>query len=140
VLTVGGAVDPAGLGPQPAHVHVERNVPQSLLLPRCDLVVCQGGSGTVVAALAHGLPLVVIPPGVDQPANAERVAALGMGRSVGPEERTAGRPRGILLTASNVCQHERRTGSLGRAARSVRGFSVSPPTALRERRRGYTAR
>lgn len=90
VLTVGTTVDPASLGPQPAHVHVERYVPQSLLFPRCDLVVMHGGSGTLMAALAHGLPLVVIPIGADQPENAARVAALGLGQVIGPEERTAG--------------------------------------------------
>jgi UDP:flavonoid glycosyltransferase YjiC (YdhE family) len=42
-----------------------------------------------MAALAHAVPLVVVPLGADQPANAERVAALGLGRVVGPEERTA---------------------------------------------------
>ena len=89
VLTVGPDGDPAALGPQPAHVHVERYVPQTDLLPRCDLVVTHGGSGTLLAALAHGLPAVVIPIAADQPRNAERVAALGLGRVVGPEARTA---------------------------------------------------
>ncbi len=89
VVAVGGDSDPADLGPQPAHVHVERYVPQSLIFPRCDLVVTHGGSGTLLAALAHGLPLVMIPIGADQPNNAALVAALGMGRLIGPEERTA---------------------------------------------------
>lgn len=88
VLTVGGAVDQAALGPQPPHLHVERYVPQSLLFPRCDLVVAHGGSGTLVAALEHGLPLVLIPLMADQPENAARAAALGLGRVVGPDERT----------------------------------------------------
>jgi hypothetical protein len=37
----------------------EQWVPQSLLLPHTDLGVSHGGSGTVIAALAHGLPQVV---------------------------------------------------------------------------------
>ncbi|MEO8715495.1 MAG: glycosyltransferase [Acetobacteraceae bacterium] len=88
IVAVGGESDPADLGPQPAHVHVERYVPQSLIFPRCDLVVTHGGSGTLLAALAHGLPLVMIPIGADQPNNAALVAALGMGRVIRPEERT----------------------------------------------------
>lgn len=88
ILTVGSRVDPASLSLQPAHVHVERYVPQSLLFPRCDLVVTHGGSGTLMAALSHGLPLVIIPIGADQPDNAARVADLGLGRVIGPGERT----------------------------------------------------
>src|SRR5262245_54155352 len=42
ILTVGQTVDPATFGPQPAGVHIERYVPQSLLLPQCDLVVTHG--------------------------------------------------------------------------------------------------
>lgn len=88
IVAVGGESDPADLGPQPAHVHVERYVPQSLIFPRCDLVVTHGGSGTLLAALAHGLPLVMIPIGADQPDNAACCAALGVGRMIGPDERT----------------------------------------------------
>jgi len=60
VVTVGRDFDPAELGPQPANVRIERYVPQAELLPRCDLVVSHGGSGSVTSALAHGLPMVLI--------------------------------------------------------------------------------
>jgi UDP:flavonoid glycosyltransferase YjiC (YdhE family) len=78
VVTVGPGVDPAELGPQPAQVSVVQTVPYSVLLPRCDLVVTNGGSGTVVAALAHGVPLAVLPMGADHMHNARRVADLGV--------------------------------------------------------------
>ena len=80
IATVGQAIDPAELGPQPPNVWIEPYIAQSLLLPHCRLVVSHGGSGTVIGALAHGLPLVVIPLGADQMVNAERCAALGVGR------------------------------------------------------------
>ncbi len=88
VVTVGRGKDPAELGPQPPHVHVERYVPQSLLLPHCDLVVTHGGHNTVLAAVGHGLPVVVIPIAADQPENAQRCAELGLGRVIGPDDRT----------------------------------------------------
>src|SRR6185437_15787650 len=65
-----------------------RYIPQSLLLPYCDLVVCHGGWNTVLAALSVGLPLVLLPLGADQPHNARRCAALRVGCVVGEEERT----------------------------------------------------
>jgi MGT family glycosyltransferase len=88
VLTVGCNVDPEQFGPQPPHVRIARYIPQTLLLPHCDAVVTHGGFGTVMAALEHGLPLVVTPMAADQPANARRCAACGVGVVVGPEERT----------------------------------------------------
>src|SRR5205823_2594812 len=80
VVTVGRDIDPAELGPQPANVHIERYIPQAWLLPHCRLVVSHGGSGSVMGALAHGLPLVLLPMGADQPLNGARCAALGVAR------------------------------------------------------------
>lgn len=78
VLTVGHAVDPADLGPQPGNVHVERYIDQAELLPYCTAVINHAGSGSVLGALDHGLPLVCIPIGADQPLNAARCTALGV--------------------------------------------------------------
>ena len=79
VVTVGRDVDPARFGRQPENLHIERYIPQSALLPHCDLVINHGGSGSVVGALAHGLPMVVIPMGADQSLNAARCEQLGVG-------------------------------------------------------------
>ena len=56
VATVGQGIDPTDLGPQPSHVRVERFLPQGDVLPGVDLVVSHGGSGSLMAALSHGLP------------------------------------------------------------------------------------
>jgi UDP:flavonoid glycosyltransferase YjiC (YdhE family) len=82
VMTVGRSVEPDALEPWPANVRVERYVPQSLLLPHVDAVMCHGGYNTVIGALAEGRPLVVAPMGADQPEHAERCDALGVGRVV----------------------------------------------------------
>jgi UDP:flavonoid glycosyltransferase YjiC (YdhE family) len=84
VATVGRQIDPRELGPQPDHVHVEQYIPQEQVLPHCDLVVSHGGSGSVGGALAHGVPMVLIPMGADQPHNGDRVEALGLGRVLDP--------------------------------------------------------
>jgi UDP:flavonoid glycosyltransferase YjiC (YdhE family) len=89
IVTVGARLNPADFGEQPANVHIERYIPQSLILPLCDLVVSHGGSGSVMGALAHGLPLALIPLNADQPLNGERCAALGVGRVIGSREITA---------------------------------------------------
>jgi UDP:flavonoid glycosyltransferase YjiC (YdhE family) len=78
VVTVGREIDPAMFGPQPEHVRIERYIPQSALLPRCDVVVSHGGAGSTIGALAAGLPSVLLPMGADQPLNAARARALGV--------------------------------------------------------------
>jgi UDP:flavonoid glycosyltransferase YjiC (YdhE family) len=82
IVTVGRENDPAMLGPQPHNVHVHRYIPQGVLLPRCDAIVSHGGAGTTLGALAFGVPLLVLPQGADQYANAERVVAAGAGRQL----------------------------------------------------------
>ena len=83
LLTVGREVDPVGLD-APPNVRIEQWVPQADVLARATAVVCHGGSGSTLGALAAGLPLVVVPLFADQPLNAARVAAVGAGLVVQP--------------------------------------------------------
>jgi UDP:flavonoid glycosyltransferase YjiC (YdhE family) len=80
VVTISDLNEPTALGPQPPNVHVERWLPLAPLLPRCDAVVCHAGSGTTLAALTAGLPLVLVPQGADQHANAEACRRAGAAR------------------------------------------------------------
>lgn len=82
VVTVGEHIDPAELGPQPDHVRVHRFIAQAGLLPHCALVVAHGGSGSVIGALAQGLPMVLSPMGADQLQNAARCVALGVAETL----------------------------------------------------------
>jgi UDP:flavonoid glycosyltransferase YjiC (YdhE family) len=79
LLTIGAELPLEELGTIPAGVHVERFVPQDEVLAHAALCVCHGGSGTVLGALAAGVPLVITPLFADQPDNAARVAAVGAG-------------------------------------------------------------
>ncbi len=86
VVTVGPNGDPAAFGPQPAHVVLERYIPQTLLLPACGVVVSHGGSGTVLAALGMGIPQLCLPQAADQFINAAAVARAGAGLAIPPHE------------------------------------------------------
>lgn len=79
LVTIGADGDATTFGSVPANVHVERFVEQSALMPHCDLVVSHGGSGTFLAALAHGLPQLVLPQGADQFVNAAALERRGAG-------------------------------------------------------------
>ena len=75
----------SGLSP---NVHVEGFVDQAGVLEVADLVVHHGGSGTVLAALAAGVPQVVIPTGADQFVNADRLADTGLASVLPPAHAT----------------------------------------------------
>lgn len=76
-LATSGSV--ALAGPPPANVHVQPFVPHAQVLPHADAVVTHAGHGTVIGALAHGVPLVCLPISRDQPDVAARVTWHGAG-------------------------------------------------------------
>jgi UDP:flavonoid glycosyltransferase YjiC (YdhE family) len=88
VVTVGRDGDPGQFGPQPPNVRIERYIPQTLLFARCDLVISHGGSNTMMAALAHGIPQVMVPIAADQPYNAARCSAAGVAQVVRSSDAT----------------------------------------------------
>ncbi len=122
VVTTGPGSDPARLGPQPPHVLVAEHIPHALLLPRCRLVVCQGGAGVMLGALAHGLPQLVLPQGADQPLNAAACEAAGAGLALSPEEVT---PEAVRAAAERLIAEPGFTT----AARRIRSEIEAMPTA-----------
>lgn len=120
LLTVGPHLSAHDLG-VPAGVRVENFVPQEDVLGRCRAVVCHGGSGTLIAALSLGVPVVVLPMGADQPDNADRCEALGVGIVLDP------------LTATPATIHEAvdavvRDGRYAAAARELAAEAAALPS------------
>lgn len=89
LATLGRHLDPSWLGDVPPNVSLASFVPHGAVLRDADVVVSHGGSGTVIGAAAHGVPSVVLPMGADQPHNARRVEALGIGTALDPWTATA---------------------------------------------------
>jgi len=82
LVTLGEHGDPGGFGAVPGNVTLERYVAHAEVLPRCSAVITHAGAGGVMSALAHGLPTVCLPRTADQPLNAWRAHALGVGLSL----------------------------------------------------------
>jgi hypothetical protein len=123
VLTCGFGAEPEAFEPLPPNVAVEQYVPQALLLPRCSAVVCHAGAGTIIGALAYGVPLVCLPRGADQFGNAAQISRIGAahyfaaGSGLGgddPRRHTKG-PRRRLLR----CRRSRRQDRDRATARPV---------------------
>lgn len=77
VSTGGRSVD--ALGPLPANVRAASYLPYDKLFPKLDLLVSNGGYGTVQYALAHGVPLVVAGQTEDKIEVTARVGWSGAG-------------------------------------------------------------
>jgi UDP:flavonoid glycosyltransferase YjiC (YdhE family) len=78
LVTLGGVLDPADFA-APDHIHVVTSAPHQAVLEHAAVAVTHCGHGSVMRALAAGVPLVCLPIGRDQNENAARVAAHGAG-------------------------------------------------------------
>lgn len=80
IVTTGNVPDSARLT-APPNVQVVDFAPHAEIMPHARAVIGHGGHSTTMAALAHDLPVVVLPmhPLIDQPLIGARVAAAGAG-------------------------------------------------------------
>jgi UDP:flavonoid glycosyltransferase YjiC (YdhE family) len=81
----------------PAGVEHFAYVPFGLLLPHAAALVHHGGIGTCAQGLAAGVPQVIMPLAHDQPDNADRLARLGVSRTL-PPKRFRGPALAAMLT------------------------------------------
>jgi UDP:flavonoid glycosyltransferase YjiC (YdhE family) len=78
LVTLAPGHDKDDLGPIPPNVHVTGYTPHSKVLPYCRLVISHAGHGIVMKAMVHGIPMVLVPWGRDQPGVAARAKRLGI--------------------------------------------------------------
>jgi UDP-N-acetylglucosamine transferase subunit ALG13 len=121
-VTTGPGTDAAIIGPRPANVAAAPFVPQALLMPLASAVVSHTGSGTMLGALASGLPQVCLPRGADQFANADRVHSVGAGIRLLPDEVTPESLRAAVTAVLDVPGY-------ARAAIAVRDEISAMPSA-----------
>lgn len=130
VVTTGPVVDPADLRAAANH-EIHRFVPHDQLMPQVSLVVGHGGHATTVRALAHDLPLVVMPmhPLLDQPMVGKSVVAAGAGRLVAKKASPdALRPVIAELLADGP--HRAAAARLGQRIREMHGTRAAADAVL----------
>ncbi len=128
ILSTGGNREPeaAGLTGLAANVKVVRWINHDELLPEIDLLVCTGGSGVMLAALYHGVPILAVPTEWDHADNTERMAYTGAGISLSPKQCQPPRLRELIFelladpsyreNARRISQSLRQMGGPDRAA------------------------
>jgi UDP:flavonoid glycosyltransferase YjiC (YdhE family) len=114
VLTLGPAVDPGSVQ-VPDNVEVLALADHDRLMPGAAAVIGHGGLGTVLRALAHGVPQLLLPLGRDQAFNADRVERLGAGIRLP----TDARPERIRAALLGLLTDERSAAQASLAARRI---------------------
>jgi MGT family glycosyltransferase len=89
VVTTGPGLEAESF-PAASNVHVCASAPHSEILREAAVTITHAGHGTVMRALAAGVPLVCMPMGRDQNDNAARVVARGVGVRLKPSASVAG--------------------------------------------------
>jgi UDP:flavonoid glycosyltransferase YjiC (YdhE family) len=96
---------PGGPVEVPPNARLVEWVSYARTMPRCDAVICHAGHGTVVRALACGVPVVACPVAGDMAENAARVSWAGVGVSLPNRLIT---PRGVRLAVERLLADGRR--------------------------------
>lgn len=121
LISLGGGLDPAQLGPLPGSPLVVRFVPQLEILKRAALVITHAGVNTVLESLTEGVPLVAVPLGNDQPGVAARLKARGAGVVVSRHGLNPARLRKAVTLVLQERRYREAAQELQRAIRQIDG-------------------
>jgi UDP:flavonoid glycosyltransferase YjiC (YdhE family) len=114
LITTGPAIEPEMI-PAPANVHVVASAPHLEILPHAAAMVTHAGHGSVVKALAAGVPMVMMPFGRDQVEIAARARYAGAGVRIRP----GSSPTGIARALGKVLGEPSFREAAARAARTI---------------------
>jgi MGT family glycosyltransferase len=125
VLSVGKNINPENLGPIPSNTIVVRSAPQIELLKRAALCITHAGLNTTLESLAHGVPMVAIPIGYDQPGAAARIAYHGTGEFIEVDDLTTDRLRDLIEKVLQNPSYRERADYFQKVISKMRGLDVA---------------
>lgn len=104
-MTTGGDRDPkaVNLAQAASNIRLEQWVPHTELFPHTSVVITTGGAGTILTALAAGIPLIIVPTEWDKPDNAQRVVEAGAAIRISPRSCS---PRNLRLGVEKLLSTE----------------------------------
>jgi MGT family glycosyltransferase len=148
IVTTGPAV-PVEAIEAPANVTVVERAPHREVLRHASAIVTHAGHGTVIKALAAGVPVVALPLGRDQLDNAARVAHHGAGLRLKPNAKPdaiAKALRRVLDDPSFAANAERLAAAIAaetaedRAAQELEALASLDSSAANELRNSQSGR
>jgi MGT family glycosyltransferase len=125
VLSIGKNASPENMGPIPSNTIVVRSAPQIELLKRAALCITHAGLNTTLESLTHGVPMVAIPIGYDQPGVAARIAHHGTGEFIEVDELTTDRLRILIEKVLQYPSYRQRAEYFQKVISKTRGLDVA---------------
>ena len=121
LVTLATGHDKNCLGPIPAHIQVMGYAPHSQVLPSCCLVISHAGHGIVMKSMVHGIPMVLVPWGRDQPGVAARAERMGTAVVVPGSDCTADAMAGAVQMILVDPEYRARSQEVSSRLRSLDG-------------------
>jgi UDP:flavonoid glycosyltransferase YjiC (YdhE family) len=121
VVVTTGAVPPQEVSAPPG-VELHQRLPHDEIMAKASVVIGHGGHSTTMRALAHDLPLLILPmhPLLDQPMIGKAVAAAGaglvLGKTASPDE-----IRNAVRTLLDNPTHRAAAATIGQRIRAQNG-------------------
>ncbi len=123
VMSIGTNIDPSSIGQKtPNNFVVSPHLPQLEILQNADMFITHGGMNSTMEAIYYGVPMVVVPQQPEQAMTAARVAELGLGISLEPEQVSASTMRHAVNAVCGDASYRRRVAEMQKAARDAGGY------------------
>lgn len=131
IATTGPSLDPAELD-APSNAELHAWVDHAELMREVSAVITHGGHGTTIAALAHGVPVLVIPLDLnsDQPGIGRIVEQVGVGIALSRRS-SASRMREAVARLIRDDGMRERAGELGETIRGYGGSRAGADALIR---------
>lgn len=109
IISLGHARKAEDFSSVPANIHLYTSVPQLDVLQKCSLFITHGGMNSVNEAIYYGVPMLAAPVGNDQPAVANRIEELGLGKRIYPKKMSS---EDLFSTAIETLESARQNHTL----------------------------
>lgn len=126
VLTIGDDTELESLAPLPDNCRVNRSSSNMEILEFASLVVAQGGTGSTLEGMYHGVPQVLVPPPFRVFEEcADRLAELGLGVCIRPSRLTTEGLREAGLSLMRDAQTQSRLKDASMAMHKTDGAAIA---------------
>ena len=122
VMSIGTNIDPSSVGKTPDNFLVSPHVPQLEILQHAHMFITHGGMNSTMEAIYYGVPMVVVPQQPEQAMTAARVAELGLGLTLEPEQVATSTIHDAVTAVSGDRNYRRRIAHMQKAAREAGGY------------------
>jgi MGT family glycosyltransferase len=130
IVTTGPAVASGSLR-VPANAEAHDYLPHAEVMPDVSLVIGHGGHSTTMLALAHDLPLLILPMNLvfDQPLIGQAIQRVGAGKTIAAKSQPGEIRAAVQLLLADA-SFRREAARLGGAIRESRGAQAAADLVL----------